>query len=863
MCDYCMPLEPYDTAYHTEHSIKHLSYHAYLQKLQPKGSKTTSTTSTLPSLAPLSYKVKVPCPSGGHPNWPGGICTACQPSAITLQSQPFRMVDHLEIASVDVIERFLEAWRKTGTQRFGWLIGRYEAYDKVPMGVKAVVEAIHEPPQQGELDGLVLGLPWEEEQRIRELGKLAGTSLTIVGYIFTDIVPDPEDKTINVFKRHPQSFFLSGLEAIFAATVQRSNPTPSRSSSTGQFASRMVTAVLTGTEDGAIDVSAYQVSEQACAMVEADMIEASLDPGIVRVKEEDRSVDSARYVPDVFFRYKNEYGLEVKKSAKPCFPVEYLLVNVSHGFPQAPSPLFRSTKFAIENRPGLETQNIETVLRELSRLGAPDITEKSGADRSDLLRYLSDWHLVAFLGTTQLISQDDMKVLIQVASAPNLDDPSVLDSLIRTESWHTLMTFARETAPARPSSSAPGGSHTDMDEDISPEIFEQIAREEASRAAAGGADTPQGNIRVCPHSSIGVAGSSGSSNSFTASSAGPFSSSSTIRYAPPTAPPMPNPATGSANPAASLPALWGYLQPALDHIVRSSTNTPSKAPPIDVAYHMGIHTAVYNYFTAQSEANNNAPVQKTITPAVPFTRFDKGKTSGTDLYEQLDRYYADTAREIFLGAPHDDATLVHYLVPCFNRFSAGTQSVHRLLNYVNRHYVKRAVDEDMGWLRLADVFDAVAKSIQESDTREQVQKRLKERRTEVLISWGYQEGGSPELLGQAEARAEAASTPDRVIPLSTLGYRRFRIDCIDPLLSVPKSKKGKKKKIPSPNGGPPMPKGRLARAVKELLEGEGGDVEERRRLAGELAILLRTVGVRPDHPLRKKVDKYDKFVVES
>jgi len=95
------------------------------------------------------------------------------------------------------------------------------------------------------------------------------------------------------------------------------------------------------------------------------------------------------------------------------------------------------------------------------------------------------------------------------------------------------------------------------------------------------------------------------------------------------------------------------------------------------------------------------------------------------------------------------------------------------------------------------------------------------------------------------------------VSLSALGYRRFRIECIDPLLAVPKTKKGKKKKIPNGNGDkPPMPKGRLARAVKELLETEGGDVEERRRLAGELAIVLRTVGIRVDHPLRKKIDRY-------
>ena len=79
--------------------------------------------------------------------------------------------------------------------------GRYELYDEVPMSVKAVVEAIHEPPQEGELDGLSLGIPWENEPRIRELAKLASTPLTIVGYIFTDLDPVPEDKTKNLYKR--------------------------------------------------------------------------------------------------------------------------------------------------------------------------------------------------------------------------------------------------------------------------------------------------------------------------------------------------------------------------------------------------------------------------------------------------------------------------------------------------------------------------------------------------------------------------------------------------------------------------------------------------------------------------------------
>ncbi|KAJ7693672.1 NPL4 family-domain-containing protein [Mycena rosella] len=497
MCDYCMPLEPYNALYHKENAIKHLSYHAYLKQISPKSS--SSATASLPPLTPLSYKVKVPCPSG-HPSWPAGICTSCQPSAITLQSQPFRMVDHLEIASTDVIDRFLHAWRSTGFQRFGWLIGRYQPYDKVPMGVKAVVETIYEPPQEGELDGLTLGLPWEEEPRIRELCASASTPLTVVGYIFTDLTPTDEDRTKNVYKRHPGSFYMSSLEAIFAATMQKSNPTPSKSSPTGQFASRLVTAILTATEDGQVDIAAYQVSEQACAMVEADMIEASVDPGIVRVKEEDRTQGSARYVPDVFFSFKNEYGLEVKKTAKPAFPVEYLMVNVTHGFPQNPSPLFQSSKFAIENRPGLEDQRVESVISALARLDAPNIVDSRSAKpgeahkRRELAAWLSDWHLVAFLDTTQLFSPEDVKLMMRIVTSPTLlEDLIQLDPLLATEGWNTLMTFTRESGSGATTSSS-------RDEDIPQEVFDQIAAEEAAARGTGGdGGGSNAGIKICPH----------------------------------------------------------------------------------------------------------------------------------------------------------------------------------------------------------------------------------------------------------------------------------------------------------------------------------------------------------------------------
>lgn len=45
--------------------------------------------------------------------------------------------------------------------------------------------------------------------------------------------------------------------------------------------------------------------------------------------------------------------------------------------------------------------------------------------------------------------QDDMKVLARTVTSPKLDDPTVLDALIRTDGWQTLMTFTRETIRKR------------------------------------------------------------------------------------------------------------------------------------------------------------------------------------------------------------------------------------------------------------------------------------------------------------------------------------------------------------------------------------------------------------------------------
>ncbi|KAI5885538.1 uncharacterized protein SCHCODRAFT_02593253 [Schizophyllum commune H4-8] len=381
-------------------------------------------------------------------------------------------------------------------------------------------------------------------------------------------------------------------------------------------------------------------------------------------------------------------------------------------------------------------------------------------------------------------------------------------------------------------------------------------------------------------------------------------------------PPLPSPATGSANPASSLQALWPYISPALDHMFAAPAEDedPARAPAIDVGWYSGIHSNVYNYCTAQSATADSL--------------------SGADLYTQLDRYFSATARDVLLAAPAADASppaalaLPRFLGPAFARYNAAARAAGRLLHYLDRHYVKRAVDEDRGWLRAADAFAGAPPP--PGLPRAELAARLRAYRLTVLKSWGWDEDqGDAAARALAEAAAEAGSAPDRVVPVNAMALRRFRTEVVDPLLAVPKAK-GKKKGKKRPGADP---RGRLARAVKALLEpeneeqenvqpaedgqgeaggggsgaaqgssvgmqGSGGasasgsvaagssarasgssggisasgssssscsasctrsapcSDEERLRLAQDLANMLRLVGVRPDHPLRKKLDGF-------
>uniref|UniRef100_A0A8C7GRI5 Nuclear protein localization protein 4 homolog n=1 Tax=Oncorhynchus kisutch TaxID=8019 RepID=A0A8C7GRI5_ONCKI len=414
-CVHCVPLEPFDEEYlsHLDPPVKHMSFHAYIRKLTGGADKGKFV-----ALENISCKIKSGCE--GHPPWPEGICTKCQPSAITLNRQKYRHIDNIMFENHTIADRFLDFWRKTGSQRMGYLYGRYTEHKDIPLAIRAEVAAIYEPPQIATQNSLEL----VEDPKAAAVEEIAAKlGLRKVGWIFTDLLS--EDTRIGTVKytRNKDSYFLSAEECITAGHFQNQQSNPCRLSPDGHFGSKFITVAATGGPDNQVHFEGYQVSNQCMALVRDECLLPCRDaPELGYAKES----STEQYVPDVFYKDKDKFGNDITYLARPL-PVEYLIIDITTTFPKDPQYTFCSTqRFPIENRDILgETQDFHSLATYLSQCTS-----------TVFLDIVSDFHLLIFLVTNEVMPlRDSIGLLLD---AVKTKDEELAQTWKKSEQWATI-----------------------------------------------------------------------------------------------------------------------------------------------------------------------------------------------------------------------------------------------------------------------------------------------------------------------------------------------------------------------------------------------------------------------------------------
>uniref|UniRef100_A0A673JY61 Nuclear protein localization protein 4 homolog n=1 Tax=Sinocyclocheilus rhinocerous TaxID=307959 RepID=A0A673JY61_9TELE len=387
---------PFDEDYlnHLDPPVKHMSFHAYIRKLTGGADKGKFV-----ALENISCKIKSGCE--GHPPWPEGICTKCQPSAITLNRQKYRHVDNIMFENHTIADRFLDFWRKTGNQRMGYLYGRYTEHKDIPLGIRAEVAAIYEPPQIGTQNSLEL-IEDPKAEAVEEIAAklILSKLLSGVGWIFTDLLS--EDTRIGTvrYTRNKDSYFLSAEECITAGHFQNQHANACRLSPDGHFGSKFVTVVATGGPDNQVHFEGYQVSNQCMALVRDECLLPCKDvPELGYAKES----STEQYVPDVFYK-------------------------ITTTFPKDPVFTFSSTfRFPIENRDALgETQDFHSLATYLSQCSSS----------SSFLDIVSDFHLLLFLVTNEVMPlQDSIGLLLDAVKTSNEE---LAQTWKKSEQWATI-----------------------------------------------------------------------------------------------------------------------------------------------------------------------------------------------------------------------------------------------------------------------------------------------------------------------------------------------------------------------------------------------------------------------------------------
>ncbi|KAG8741182.1 hypothetical protein FRC10_003227 [Ceratobasidium sp. 414] len=308
-----------------------------------------------------------------------------------------------------------------------------------------------------------------------------------------------------------------------------------------------------------------------------------------------------------------------------------------------------------------------------------------------------------------------------------------------------------------------------------------------------------------------------------------------------------------------LDAVWAFVRPALDHVL-AAPSLGSEPARIDAAYYAHVYTALYNLSTAAPNARAVSGAAGSALAGLASLRLfgsqrysatGKNRDTGGESdavedqidhgpYLRLEDTFRRHAQMVLDAAPVNDSHLVDYLLAQYDRYARSAAYIARLFSYLHRHFVRRMIAAGHGWLDTAprETISELVRSPPlrrptEREIEDRVTKEIQARRLAELKKWGYTPGSSArsrETEAGAEACAEAASSPDKIVPVVSLALRQWRIGLLEPLTAD----------------------GRLPRAVLLLVRRPGVKDKTPERVQR----MLKSCGVRGVDPSRKTLKRH-------
>ncbi|KAI0132718.1 Cullin family protein [Xylariales sp. AK1849] len=152
-----------------------------------------------------------------------------------------------------------------------------------------------------------------------------------------------------------------------------------------------------------------------------------------------------------------------------------------------------------------------------------------------------------------------------------------------------------------------------------------------------------------------------------------MAAAATVRNGQVVMPPTPN--------REDIVATWEYLQAGIQKIMVNLQDG------MDMVTYMGIYTAVHNFCTSQKAVGIGG------NPAVGQAHRG-AHLLGEDLYKKLREYLNAHLEDLYeQSKAHQDEALLAFYIQEWDRYTIAAKYIHHLFRYLNRHWVRREMDE--------------------------------------------------------------------------------------------------------------------------------------------------------------------------